>query len=167
MKNTGSHCFATLVLCAGFASFGHARSICSEGIYSNMGEAKGNGDMFGSTLIVIDQTREVPRLPLTRDKSGLPIKGSSAHGILSCTGSMDVTSYLVKLDIKYPTFNFFLDRNHATCLPDGLTLTNEQPVLTITGVFTDKGVWLASPGRKEFLPRKKSYCTAHQTKSEN
>jgi hypothetical protein len=165
MKKMGLHYFAAIVFCAGFANFGYARSICTEGIYSNMGEAKESRGMFGSTLIVIDQTKEGLILPITRDKNGLPLKISVAHGILSCTGSMDVTSYLVRVAIQYPKFSIFLDRNHPVCLPHGVELTNKQPIHTVTGEFTNKGIWLVSAGRKEFLPRKKSYCAASQSKS--
>ncbi len=153
-----------LMLCAFAAKVGHARDICGEGIYSNMGEAKGSHDMFGSTLIVVDQTREIPWLPLKSKNTGAPTKSSGAHGIFSCTGQMDVRNDLVRLDIRYPKFTFELDKDHH-CFPDNLLSTDKRPVIVFTGEFTDKGIWLTWAGRKEFLPRTRNYCATPERRN--
>jgi hypothetical protein len=161
MKGKGLRHFSILLFCALAADFGNARSICREGLYSSMGEAKQSGDMFGSTLIVVDQTPELTEFSLDRQKTGTRKKVTTAHGIFFCTGEMDVRSDLVSLEIRYPKFTFELNEHHA-CFPSNLKSTAKRPLLAATGDFTDKGVWLTLAGQKEFLPRKRDYCATSE-----
>ncbi|MBS7807811.1 hypothetical protein [Variovorax sp. PCZ-1] len=113
--------------------------------------------MFGSTLIIVDQTPELPVLPVERQHKEVLKKLSIAHGIFSCTGAMDVRSDLVQLEIRYPQFTFELNGKHA-CFPDIVNSADNRTVLVATGHFAEKGIWLTLAGKKEFLPKRRNYC---------
>lgn len=164
MKGEGPRYASIMLLCALAADVGYARNICSEGLYSHVGEAKHSRDMFGSTLIVVDQTPELTEFPLERQNTSARRKLSTAHGIFSCSGEMDVRSDLVRLEIRYPKFTFELNEHHD-CFPSHVRATDKRSVLAATGDFTGKGVWLTIAGRREFLPRRKNYCATSERNS--
>jgi hypothetical protein len=160
MKNRDKRYFSILLLCALIPEVGHARDICVEGIYSSIGEAQESGDMFGESLIVIDQSHV---LNLEYRGTGKWRKVSLASGIYSCTNNNAVTSDLVRLEIAYPKFNFSLDMRQR-CVPENLRLMDGSTSVAFSGEFTGKGIRLSSQERKTFLPRTKSYCSTSDRK---
>jgi hypothetical protein len=132
----------------------HAVNKCVEGVYSNIGEAKESGSMYGSSLIIVDQSRELNIQSRNKDKQR---RGSRARGIYSCTENNDISSDLVDVEVSYPKFTFTMDMTQR-CIADSQRFTDTSVLVTFSGEFTDKGIWLKSKEKKDFLPRKKTYC---------
>ena len=154
MRKLGKRFTSILLLSMLASESAYSRNKCVEGIYSNIGEAKDSGDMYGSSLIIVDQSRE--RIIQSQD-AGPRRRVVFAQGIYSCTINNEVSSDLVRLEIAYPKFTFMLDMTQR-CIPEEQRGSSTSGVTTIRGAFTDRGIWLESGRTKELLPRTKTYC---------
>jgi hypothetical protein len=154
MRAIGQCNFYFLLLFALASEVTHAANKCVEGIYSSIGEAKESGDLYGTSLIIVDQSRE---LNIRSKSTGKQRRASRARGIYSCTDNNDASSDLVNIEVSYPNFSFAMDVTQR-CITDSQRSTDTSGVVTFTGEFTDKGIWLKSKEKKEFLPKTKNYC---------
>ncbi len=152
----------------GFFAFAMSASVavagtkCLEGVYSNMADASHSHDIYGNSLLIIGQSKDLEITSPPKPKAQKPT--ALANAIYSCVSGGDVRSTLARTTINYPDFSFELDRNdicHADNPPVG-----EEKFITYRGRFSTKGLFISTPllagetGKKKmvFMKMTKSYC---------